>query len=123
MKITVTYLDEQIQASEVTHYFGLSDRIAFERRYHVPANRFFSYFDDEWKLTFSDEAPEADYRQEWGTFFAWRALSRALSGKVPEFDAFIDAAARIEVGSTETADDEEEDEEAGPLGEVRQLGS
>jgi hypothetical protein len=112
MQIVLTYTDGSMQTFDTDTYMSLGDRIAFERLFGVPAakvslaaKRIEGQLDDG-QLR-SDADPEAfELREEWLTYFAWRAAQRAFAGSLPEFDAWVETLADW-TPSPETAEDED----------------
>jgi hypothetical protein len=117
MQITLTYTDGLVENFETDTYMSLGDRIAFERRFGVPAakvslaaKRIEGQLDDG-ELR-ADADPDAfELREEWLTYFAWRAAQRDL-GSLPEFDAWVETLADWTPGSEDARGAEEEEEVA-----------
>lgn len=100
MKLTVRFVDGAEQTVETRTYMCLADRVAFERHFGdstVKAMRALAgdYADGERRA----EAM-AGFREEWTVFFTWRCLRR-FEPETPDFDAFLETVAEVEIGQVE----------------------
>jgi hypothetical protein len=112
MQIVLTYTDGSVQTFETDTYMSLGDRIAFERRFGVPAAKVsLAAKRIEGQLDDGELRPDADpeafeLREEWLTYFAWRAAQRAFEESLPDFDVWVETLADW-APSPESATDEE----------------
>jgi hypothetical protein len=124
-KVTVRLFDASTQEAEGT-LFSLADRIAFERRFQVPAAKTsdlerWIYVEDDREVK---ERPELkgrlkpgtgdEFREEWFTFFAFRLLRRS-GATDDEFDAWLEKVDEVDLAFEEA--------EANPTTGAPQSGS
>ena len=103
--VTATQIDGPVLEAETLTYMCTADRIAFERHFKV-SSAVMAAWNELFDGTTGEPKPGADLKdvhEEWIAFFAWRALSRALNGAMPDFEGFIESLAEVKVGPPEEA--------------------
>jgi len=105
-KVSVQLFDGTTQEAEGA-VFGLADRVAFERRFQIPAAK----MSDLERWIYMDEDPEVkanpelkgrlkpggeEFREEWLIYFSYRLLRRS-GGTTDDYEVWLEKVDDIEV--------------------------
>lgn len=115
-KLRITYFDGTDEVLDAgAGYMGLGDRIAFERRFNVPAMEFAAMVDKLREAVAEDgesfregiDPSSLGIREDWLAYFGWRVWMRDHTEQEHrDYDAWVDGVSDLTVEDLPAPEDE-----------------